>query len=111
MRFIIVLLFIILCSTLAFTQDPPPRIVEAKQYPTHYYFKILLNPNAQDGSIEGEEDERRYREFKWGLDQRELGPNPFKKIKNEMRAIVNLEENKRKNSVSVIFLTSEIGNL
>ncbi len=108
MRFI-VLFFALLLATPGFAQGPPPQIVEAKQFPTGYYFKILLNPGAPDGSVEGERDERRYREFRWGLDQRELGPRPFANIKKEMKLIIEHEAMKR--GPPPIFLTSEVGPL
>ncbi len=113
MRFVILFFILMLAVVSVHAQSPVPQIVEAKQMRTHYYFKILLNPGAPDGSVEGEEDERRYREFQWGLDQRERGPTPFAKIKKEMRLIVAEEKRKQEQAARQggVKLPNQIGNL
>ena len=85
------------------------QIVEAKRFPNKFFFKILLNPGAPDGSVKGEKDERRYREFDWGLDTSPPGPFRFARIRKEMKLIVIKEESKRADRG--ISLPQEIGNL
>ena len=112
MRFVI-LFFALLLAIPGYAQFTP-QIVEAQQFSDHFYFKILLNPNAPDGSVEGEADERRWRIFKWGLDKEEPGPAQlrFSKIKQEMKLIVLAEEKKRGLTQAFpIPLPSEVGPL
>ena len=68
------------------------HIVEATKFPTHLYFKILCNPDAPDGSMEGQEDERIFRDFRWGFDTANSpGPDKCANIKREMQLIVEHE--------------------